>query len=455
MGMVAVRPRTALALLLGICALGGCSGIIPSAAQTPPPQDRNEGDWVVGTPDPQADRPATPSGPVASDRYAIPPATPRPALSGPAITPGGAADQATGQPLRRGPSVGDLSLGRDDAAAALAAFRLSCPSLTNPNRQDASGLTRPQDWSQACAAAASWTGNDPLRFFNLYFETLQVGDGAAFATGYFEPEIAGVRTRQSGFNIPVYGRPNDLVSVDLGQFNPELQGKSVRGKVQGSDLVLYDERSAIVGGSLEGRAPIIAWAADEIEFFFLQIQGSGRLRAPDGSIMRIGYASQNGRQYTGIGALMRDRGLLAPGQASMQGIVDWLRANPAEGRRIMNENKSFVFFRELTGPGPLGALGYAVEGGSSAAVDPKFVPMGAPVILSMDRAEPNGLWIAQDTGGAIKGANRFDTFWGAGDEARRIAGGMAARGTALILVPLGTYNRLAAMAPQGAPPSRP
>lgn len=211
--------------------------------------------------------------------------------------------------------------------------------------------------------------------------------------------------------------------------------------MDGSNFVPYFDRTAIEQGMLAQRAPIIAWAADPVELFFLQIQGSGRLRLSDGSVMRIGYDSQNGRDYTGIGALMRERGLLAPGQTSMQGIVAWLHAHPEEGRAIMRENKSYVFFREQQGA-PLGALGLPVTGGVSAAADPKFVPLGAPVFLSMDRTDATGLWITQDTGGAIRGSNRFDTFWGAGDDARAIAGGMSARGTAFLLLPVGTLARL-------------
>jgi membrane-bound lytic murein transglycosylase A len=269
-----------------------------------------------------------------------------------------------------------------------------------------------------------------------------VGDGAAFATGYFEPEIRASRTRQPGYDTPIYRRPPDLVDVDLGLFSDDLKGKKIRGKVRGAAFVPFDDRPAIEAGALAGRGLEIAWAADPVEFFFLQVQGSGRLRLPDGSIMRIGYASQNGRDYTGIGKLMKDRGLLGPGQTSMQGIMDYLRSHPDEGKAIMNENKSFVFFRELNGTGPVGAMGVPVTAHASVAADPKFVPLGAPVLLSLDRAEPNGVWIAQDTGGAIKGANRFDTFWGAGDQARAIAGGMSARGSALLLLPKGSYARL-------------
>lgn len=207
-------------------------------------------------------------------------------------------------------------------------------------------------------------------------------------------------------------------------------------------MLPYPDRGAIEDGALKSKNLEIAWAADPIEFFFLQVQGSGRLKLPDGSVMRIGYDGQNGGQYVGIGALMRDRGLLGPGELSMQGVMAWLRAHPAEGDAIMRENKSFVFFRELKGAGPIGALGVAVAGRVTVAADPAFVPLGAPVVLSLDRAEASGLWIAQDTGGAIKGPNRFDTFWGAGDDARRIAGGMSGRGQAWLLLPKSAAARL-------------
>lgn len=332
----------------------------------------------------------------------------------------------------------------EDSAAkrALAAFRLSCPALLR--RADTSGLTRQGDWASACSAASAAREADARAFFQDSFEAVQIGDGKAFATGYYEPEIDGSRTRDARHQVPVYGRPKDIVSVDLGEFSDKLKGRSVSGRIAGNDFVPYFDRAAIEQGALAGRGLEIAWAADPVELFFLQIQGSGRLRLPDGSVMRIGYDGQNGRDYTGIGKLMKDRGLLGPGQTSMQGIMAWLRANPEQGAQIMRENKSWVFFRELTGPGPLGALNVPVTPRGTVAADVAFVPLGAPVFLSMDRADASGLWIAQDTGGAIKGANRFDTFWGAGDEARAIAGGMSARGTAFVLLPKGTLARLAA-----------
>lgn len=319
------------------------------------------------------------------------------------------------------------------------AFRASCPALTK--RTDGSGLTVPADWVSACEVAPTWPETNALGFFSAYLETAVIGDGSAFATGYYEPEIVASRTRQPGYEVPIYRRPPDLIDVDLGLFTDSLKGKRIRGRVEGLSFVPYYERSQIEAGSLDNRGLEIAWAADPIALFFLQIQGSGRLRLPDGSILRVGYDGQNGRDYVGIGGMLRDRGLLQPGQASMQGIISYLRAQPDGGRAIMNENKSYVFFRELTG-GPVGALGVEVTPRVTVAADPSFVPLGAPVVLSVDRTEANGMWVAQDTGGAIKGPNRFDTFWGAGEQASIVAGGMSARGRAWILLPIGTVARI-------------
>jgi membrane-bound lytic murein transglycosylase A len=239
--------------------------------------------------------------------------------------------------------------------------------------------------------------------------------------------------------------PSDLVRAKPGEFpddvpEAERTGRPPLGRYDDQGrFVRYFERAEIEDGALTGRVPIIAWAADPVELFFLQIQGSGRLVTPEGEVIRIGYAGQNGREYIGIGGVMRERGLLGEGpgkySGSMQGIMAYIRDNPAEGRALMRLNKSWIFFQELTGDGPLGALGVPVRREASVAADPAFVPLGAPVWLDLDRVEANGLWIAQDTGGAIKGANRFDTFWGAGEDARRIAGGMSGRGKAYVLIP--------------------
>ena len=347
--------------------------------------------------------------------------------------------------VKPGSPISSLHLAVDDAAAALASFRESCPRLLA--RTDSSGLTRPEDWQPSCQNAATWPAANAPAFFASQFESVQLGDGAAFVTGYYEPEIGGVRMREAGFDVPVYALPPGLVRAKLGDAPPNASGTQPVGRYDASGkFVPYYDRGEIEDGVLMGKGLEIGWAADATEFFFLQVQGSGRLRAPDGSVMRIGYAGQNGHPYSGIGGLMRQRGLVGsgPGQysGSMQGIMQYIREHPDEGRALMRENKSWVFFRELTGDGPLGALNVPVRAGSSVATDPAFVPLGAPVWLALDRAEANGLWIAQDTGGAIKGANRFDSFWGAGDEARRIAGGMSGRGQALLFLPKGTLARL-------------
>ena len=302
-------------------------------------------------------------------------------------------------------------------------------------RQDASGLTLGEDWRAVCTEAASLSPEYAPGFFYYRFDWVKVFDGRAFATGYYEPEIEGSRTQLPGYT-PIYAVPSDLIRCT------KPDGSSGRGRIgPGGVCTLYFTRAEIEDGALAGRGLEIAWAKDPVELFFLEIQGSGRLRLPDGSVMRLGYDGQNGRDYIAIGRLLRDRGILPPGGANMQTIKDWIRANPEAGKALMRENLSYVFFKELTGPGPLGSIGVPVSPRATVAVDPKFVPYGAPVFLTMDRTEPTGLWVAQDTGGAIKGPNRFDTFWGAGQEAVALAGGMSASGDALVLLPKGVAAR--------------
>ena len=356
-----------------------------------------------------------------------------------------AASTALTAGLAAGPQVSSLNMGKDDARGALISFRTSCPRLVT--RTDNSGLTTGADWKPACDAAAKWPDAEAPRFFATWFEAVRVSDGKAFATGYYEPEIAGVRIRQPGFDVPVYGLPSDLVRAREGEAPATANGTMPLGRYdRDGKFVPYFDRGEIDDGALMGRGLEIGWAADPVELFFLQVQGSGRLIAPDGTVLRIGYAGQNGHPYTGIGGVMRQRGLLGSGpglySGSMQGIMKYIADNPEAGKALMRENKSYVFFREIGAAGPIGSLGVPVKARDSVATDPAFVPLGAPVWLSMDRAEASGLWIAQDTGGAIKGANRFDTFWGAGSEARVTAGGMSARGEALLLLPKGTLARL-------------
>ena len=350
--------------------------------------------------------------------------------------------------ISAGPTVASLGIRAEDARGALASFVETCPRLVS--RSDTSKLTTGADWRSVCDTARAWPASDAVRFFETQFDTMRLGDGKTFVTGYFEPEIAGSRTRQPGYDVPVYRLPPDLVRAWPADMPlAERTGNPPLGRTdENGNHVPYYDRAAIVDGALAGKGLEIAWVADAAEFFFLQVQGSGLIRLPDGSLMRIGYAGQNGRGYVGIGALMRERGLIGegPGQypGSMQGILRYIRENPEAGRALMNENPSWIFFKENTGDGPLGSLNVPVRAGSSVATDPAFITLGAPVWLDVDRAEADGLWIAQDTGGAIKGANRFDTFWGNGPEARLIAGGMSARGQALVLLPKGVLPRLLA-----------
>ena len=325
------------------------------------------------------------------------------------------------------------SLDEASAARAVQAFLISCPVLQQ--RQDKSQLSYGADWAGVCTAAKTVMPGSAAAFFRDNFDWVRVADGKAFATGYYIPEAAGSRTPAPGYAVPVYRTPPDLVRCT----RPD--GTTGRGRIdQTGACVPYYSRPEIEDGALANKGLEIAWAADPVELFFIEIQGSGELRLPDGSVMRIGYDNQNGRDYVAIGRLLRERGILPPGGANMQAIKDWMRANPDQGRELMRENLSYIFFKELTGP-PLGSLGLPITPHGTVAADPNFVPLGAPVFLMVDRPEAGGIWVAQDVGGAIKGPNRFDTFWGGGPEATATAGGMSASGQALLLLPKGVAAR--------------
>ncbi|WP_164158236.1 murein transglycosylase A, partial [Sandarakinorhabdus rubra] len=326
--------------------------------------------------------------------------------------------------------------------AALAAFRRSCPALLA--RDDLSGLTRREDWQAACAAAAAAT--DAAAFFRSQFATVTIAGGSGFATGYYEPEISASLTRQPGYEVPIWRRPPDLIDVPLGDFAASLKGRTVRGRVEGRRLVPYPTR-ADIDAALAGKGLELAFAADAFEAFFLEIQGSGRLRLPDGRVIRIGYDGQNGRDYVAIGRLLVERGALERGKAGMAEIIAWLRGHPAEAPAILNANPSKIFFRVLEGDGPIGALGVAVAPRVSIAADPAFVPLGAPVLVetSLTRSGQSftALMVAQDTGGAIKGANRIDLFLGPGAEAAADAGAQSAPARITLLLPVAAAARLA------------
>lgn len=274
-------------------------------------------------------------------------------------------------------------------------------------------------------------------------------------TGYYEPLIQGSRRRDAKNATPVLGVPPDLLTIDLGELYPDLRHRRLRGRLVGNKIVPYWSRAEIDAREEQGEGlgqPLL-WVADPVEFFFLQIQGSGRVELPDGRHVRIGYADQNGHPYQSIGRLLVARGELKLEEASMQGIQAWGRANPDRLRALLNENPSYVFFRELPTPpgtGPIGALGVPLTAERSIAIDPRAIPLGAPVWLATTRPnsrEPlNRLVLAQDTGGAIKGGVRADFFWGFGKAAGEQAGRMKQTGRLWVLLPTST---------DGASPKKP
>ncbi len=325
-----------------------------------------------------------------------------------------------------------------DAAASLRAFARGCVRLAAHR-----GLRA------ACDAARDVPADDPAaarRFFESAFQPwrLNSGDGAAegLVTGYYEPLIDGSRNRTAQYRHPVFGVPPDLVAVDLAAVQPEIAHQALRGRLEGRRVVPYLTRAEIERRGIAFGAGVLAWVADPVDLFFLQIQGSGQIRLPGGERLRIGFADHNGHPYRSLGRVLIDRGELALEQASMQGIKAWASANPAKLQEALNQNPRYVFFREMPpDDGPVGALGAALTAGYSIAIDPRFVPLGAPVFLDttlpLSATPLRRLMMAQDTGGAIRGAVRADFFWGTGDEAGNQAGRMRQRGAMWLLWPRG------------------
>lgn len=293
----------------------------------------------------------------------------------------------------------------DDHAAALATFRNTCMDRDEP------------DWVSLCAVAANI--QNPRAFFELFFRPVLIRDGQdGLFTGYFEPELDGALRPDARYRYPVYATP------------PEARGGS-----------FISRRDIEEGGALQGRGLEIAWVDDPVELFFLQIQGSGRIRLPDGRMIRVGYGGKNGHEYRSIGQEMVRRGIYQPHQVSAQVIKNWVRRNPVQGQELLWHNPSFVFFREVSevpaDRGPLGAMNRSITKMRSVAVDPRFVPLGAPVWVEKEGQNPiRRLMIAQDTGSAIKGAQRADIFFGTGDQAGRAAGRLRDPGLMMVLLPI-------------------
>lgn len=323
-------------------------------------------------------------------------------------------------------------------AASVRAFVAGCARATDGH------VMQP-----ACETARALPAGDEAAaraFFENAFvaHAMTAPDGATegLVTGYYEPVLMASRSRGITFTQPVYGVPEDLVVVDLAEQYPELRGMRLRGRLHGRRLRPYFSRGEIGGHNGAFDAPVIAWVADPVELFFLQIQGSGQLQLDTGERIRVGFGEQNGHPYRSLGRHLVERGELALEQASMQGIKAWAAANPGRLQEALNHNASYVFFRELPAEGgPIGAYGVPLEAGYSIAVDPRFVPLGAPVFLATTyplSSEPlERLVMAQDTGGAIRGAHRADFFWGSGAEAGALAGRMRQPGRMWVLWPRG------------------
>ena len=335
---------------------------------------------------------------------------------------------------------------QDDQGAALAAFDRSCALiLTAKQPPDTSlGIAGTlADWQGPCTAAAAVDRSDPAaprQFFEAWFNLYRAGNNGrsqGLFTGYYEPELRGARQPGGAYATPLLRRPPDLVMVDLGQFRPDWRGERIAGHAVNGRLLPFESRAEIEHGALDRQHLAFLWVDDPVDAFFLQIQGSGRVRLPDGTMVQVGYDGQNGKPYVPIGRLLLERGVLTRDNVSMQAIRAWIKANPEAGAALMDENPSYVFFREISGDGPLGAQGVALTAERSLAVDRDFVPLGVPIWLDADLAgeKLQRLLVAQDTGGAIRGPVRGDVFWGFGPEAEARAGTMKAAGEYYLLLP--------------------
>ncbi len=401
------------AIALGFLLLAGCA--------TPPPP------------------PAKPAAPPAAACPA--PSAPRPCPACPVCpTPAATEPARAAPPLQRAHWNELPGWHADDPAAAWPAFRESCKAIG-----------RQEKWKAVCELAAV-LGTQPSspsarQFFEQNFTPWRAAnaDGSAegLITGYYEPLIKGSRTRSAAYPWPVHGVPDDMLTIELADLYPDLKGMRLRGRLVGNKVVPYWSRAELDARQDRLPAKVLFWAADPIDLFFLQVQGSGRLALPDGSQVRIGYADQNGHPYQSIGRWLVAQGELPLEKASMEGIRRWAQANPARLPELLNTNPSYVFFRELPTPtgGPIGALGVPVSDERSIAIDPRHIPLGAPVFLATtwplsDRPLAR-LMMAQDTGGAIKGVVRADFFWGFGAEAGAQAGRMRQQGRMWVLLPNG------------------
>jgi membrane-bound lytic murein transglycosylase A len=342
----------------------------------------------------------------------------------------------------------DLPGWNDDAlTAAWPAFLAECPTLL------AQGPEKTL-WRDACTAALLSTPDDDAAaraFFERHFTPYRVsaddGRDTGLVTGYYEPLLRGSRRRDERYRYPLYSAPDDLLRIDLAELFPELEDRRVRGRIDGKRVVPYWSRADIDAGRASLAGKELVWIDDPLDVFFLHIQGSGRVALAEGGTMRVGYADQNGRPFRSIGRVLVERGELTLESASMQAIKQWAREHPDKLPSLLEENPSYVFFREIAPDpkapvdGPIGSLGVPLLAERTIAVDPRVIPLGAPVYLvttyPLSERALARLVMAQDTGGAIKGTLRADFFWGFGDAAGERAGRMKQQGSMWLLWPKG------------------
>jgi membrane-bound lytic murein transglycosylase A len=331
------------------------------------------------------------------------------------------------------------------------AYEKSCSPILKRNSQGAFGkkeiFGKNQEWQILCRKLQKVNKNsaqDMREFFEQNFVPYQAKAGSnptGTFTGYYEAALKGSLTRKGAYQYPLRARPDDLVMVNLGEFRDELKGQRIAGRVKGGNLKPYETHAEITAGKMpKSQDKTLVWVDSAVDAFFIQIQGSGIVTLDDGRLMRVGYAGQNGHPYYAIGRELVKRGELATRDVSMQSIRAWLDENSDQAQELMQTNKSYVFFKELDGEGPIGGQGVALTAMRSLAIDHSLIPYGMPVWVDLEPAVDGGqaiqrLMVTQDTGGAIRGPVRGDFFWGYGAQAEKMAGAMNSKGRYWFLLP--------------------
>jgi membrane-bound lytic murein transglycosylase A len=344
----------------------------------------------------------------------------------------------------------------DNHLDALTSFRRSCEKIKGyDDESDFKGFGKGIDWKRVCHKALNtdyFSSNEAKNYFETNFIPVRIKtEEKGLFTGYYAPLYKGAARQSDQFNIPLYGTPDDLQYLNLGQFDLSLKGKSIVGKVNNGQFIPYDDRKEIDQGLLNNRDLELVWVENLEDAFFLHIQGSGFIELDNGEKIHLGYSAKNGRPYRAIGQYLIQSGDIKREDMSMQAILKWIKDNPDKAQSLMWKNPSYVFFQVRKSAEPIGSLGVGLTAGRSLAIDPEFIPLGMPIWLVTDRVEDNNgqnsdqdpiisahlrrLVVAQDTGGAIKGKVRGDVYWGIGDDAALIAGPMKDIGTYYLLVP--------------------